>query len=58
MRKAVSPRADSHRRRLGRVAPKAQSTGFPWRAPKDVLEKTIDQVRGFLRSNQPVTAGR
>jgi hypothetical protein len=25
----------------------------PWRAPKDLLEKTIDQVRAFLRSHQP-----
>ena len=40
------------------LAPKVQSTVFPWREPKDLLEKTIDQVRGFLRSHQPVTAGR
>ena len=35
------------------LAPKAQSTVFPWREPKDLLEKTIDQVRVFLRSHQP-----
>ena len=40
------------------LAPKAQSTVFPWREPKDFLEKTIDQVRAFLRSHQPVTQGR
>ena len=40
------------------LAPKAESTVFPWREPKDLLEKTIDQVRSFLRSHQPVTAGR
>jgi hypothetical protein len=36
----------------------APNAGYPWREPKDVLEKTIDQVRGFLRSHRPVTAGR
>ena len=35
------------------LAPKAQSTVFPWREPKDFLEKTIDQVRAFLRPHQP-----
>jgi len=35
------------------LAPKAQSTVFPWRGPKELLEKTIDQVRVFLRSHQP-----
>jgi hypothetical protein len=39
-------------------APRAQSTVFPWREPKDLLEKTIDQVRAFLRSHQPVTPRR
>jgi len=43
---------------IGALAPKAQSTVFPWREPKDLLDKTIDQVRAFLRSHQPVTAGR
>ena len=42
---------------IAALAPKAQSTVFPWRAPKDLLEKTIDQVRAFLRSHQPVTPG-
>jgi hypothetical protein len=40
---------------IAALAPKAQSTVFPWREPKDLLEKTIDQVRAFLRSHQPVT---
>ena len=39
---------------IAALAPKAQSTAFPWREPKDLLEKTIDQVRAFLRSHQPV----
>ena len=43
---------------IAALAPKAQSTVFPWREPKDLLEKTIGQVRDFLRSYQPVTAGR
>src|SRR5262245_45034870 len=40
------------------LAPKAQSTVFPWREPKNLLDKTIGQVRDFLRSHQPVMAGR
>ena len=43
---------------IAALAPKAQSTVFPWREPKDMLGKTIDQVRAFLRSHRPVTAGR
>jgi pimeloyl-ACP methyl ester carboxylesterase len=38
---------------IAALAPRAQSTVFPWREPKDLLEKTIDQVRVFLRSHQP-----
>ena len=38
---------------IAALTPKAQSTVFPWRGPKDLLEKTIDQVRAFLRSHQP-----
>jgi hypothetical protein len=34
------------------------TTVFSWREPKDLLEKTIGQVRDFLRSHQPATAGR
>ena len=32
---------------IAALAPKAQSTVFPWREPKDLLEKTIDQVRAM-----------
>src|SRR4029077_10551543 len=35
---------------IAALAPKAQSTVFPWRQPKDLLDKTIDQVRAFLKS--------
>ena len=38
---------------IAALAPKSQSTVFPRRGPKDLLEKTIDQVRAFLRSHQP-----
>ena len=43
---------------IAALAPKAQSTVFPWREPKDLLEKTIDQVRAFLRSHLPVSPRR
>lgn len=35
------------------LAPNAESTVYPWRAPPDLLGKTIDQVRDFLRAHQP-----
>jgi pimeloyl-ACP methyl ester carboxylesterase len=39
---------------IAALAPKAESTVYPWREPKDLLAKTIEQVRDFLRSHQPV----
>jgi len=41
---------------IAALAPKAESTVYPWREPKDLLVKTIEQVRDFLRSHQPVKA--
>src|SRR5207245_10784593 len=38
---------------IAALAPKSQSTVFPWREPKDLLETTTDQVRGFRRSHRP-----
>jgi hypothetical protein len=38
------------------LAPKAEVTVYPWREPKDLLAKTINQVREFLRAHQPATA--
>ena len=38
------------------LAPKAEVTVYPWREPKDLLDKTINQVRDFLRAHQPATA--
>ena len=38
------------------LAPKAEVTVYPWREPKDLLDKTVNQVRDFLRAHQPATA--
>src|SRR4051812_14027415 len=35
------------------LAPKAESTAYPWRDPSELKAKTIDQVRSFLRAHQP-----
>ena len=43
---------------IAELAPKAEVTVFPWREPKDLLTKTVQQVRDFLRAHQPVTAAR
>jgi pimeloyl-ACP methyl ester carboxylesterase len=40
------------------LAPKAESTAYPWREPPELKAKTIDQVRRFLRAHQPVTAAQ
>jgi pimeloyl-ACP methyl ester carboxylesterase len=41
---------------IAALAPKAEVTVYPWRAPQDLLAKTVNQVRDFLRAHQPVTA--
>ncbi len=41
---------------LVELAPKAEVTVYPWKEQKDVLAKTINQVREFLRAHQPATA--
>ncbi len=38
------------------LAPRAQSTVFPWREPAELKAKTIEQVRAFLRTHQPARA--
>jgi hypothetical protein len=43
---------------IAALAPKAEVTVYPWREPKELLTKTINQVREFLRAHQPVTAAR
>jgi pimeloyl-ACP methyl ester carboxylesterase len=40
------------------LAPKAEVTVYPWKEPKDLLDKTVNHVRDFLRAHQPVTAAR
>jgi hypothetical protein len=43
---------------IAALAPKADVTVYPWRAPKDLLAQTANQVRDFLRAHQPVAAAR
>ncbi len=40
------------------LAPRAEVTVYPWREPEDLLARTIQQVRDFLRAHQPVAAAR
>jgi hypothetical protein len=41
---------------LVELAPKAEVTVYPWKEQPDVLAKTINQVREFLRAHQPVAS--
>jgi hypothetical protein len=43
---------------IAALAPKADVTVYPWRAPQERLAQTVDQVREFLRAHQPVTSTR
>ena len=38
------------------LAPKAEVTVYPWTEPKDLLAKTVNQVRDFLLAHQPATS--
>jgi hypothetical protein len=40
---------------LAALAPKAEVTVYPWKESKDVLTRTISQVRDFLKAHQPAT---
>ncbi len=40
------------------LAPNAESTAYPWKEDKNLLAKTINHVRDFLRAHQPATAAR
>jgi len=40
---------------LAEIAPKAELTAYPWKEQKDVLARTIDQVRDFLLAHKPAT---
>jgi hypothetical protein len=35
------------------LAPNAESTVYPWKEDQDVMDKTIVQVRDFLKAHQP-----
>ena len=39
---------------IAALAPKAEVTVYPWREPKDLWVKTVQQVRDFLKAHQPV----
>jgi len=41
---------------LAELAPKAEVTVYPWKEDKDLLAKTINQVREFLQAHQPAPA--
>jgi pimeloyl-ACP methyl ester carboxylesterase len=41
-----------------RLAPNAEATVYPWKEPKDLRAKTVQQVRDFLRAHKPMTAAR
>ena len=41
---------------VAELAPRAESTVFPWREPPELKARTIEQVREFLRAHQPVRA--
>ena len=43
---------------LAALAPNAEVTAYPWKESKDIKEQTINQVRDFLQSHQPVSASR
>jgi hypothetical protein len=38
------------------LAPNAEITVFPWREPPELLARTINRVRTFLRAHQPMRA--
>ena len=43
---------------VAELAPKAEVTVYPWKEEKDLLAKTITQVRDFLLAHQPATTAR
>ena len=43
---------------IAKLAPKAEVTVYPWKEEKDLLAKTITQVRDFLLAHQPATTAR
>jgi pimeloyl-ACP methyl ester carboxylesterase len=41
---------------IAALAPNATATAYPWRAPEELLARTVHQVRDFLRAHRPATA--
>ena len=41
-----------------RLAPRSEVSIYPWKATEDQIVHAVEQVRDFLRSHQPMTAGR
>jgi pimeloyl-ACP methyl ester carboxylesterase len=40
------------------LAPNAEATVYPWKEPKELHAKTVQQVHDFLQAYKPVTAAR
>jgi hypothetical protein len=38
------------------LAPNAEITVFPWRAPEELRQRTISRVRSFLKAQMPMRA--
>jgi pimeloyl-ACP methyl ester carboxylesterase len=43
---------------LANLAPNAELTVYPWKHDKDVLAKTLEHVREFLKRHQPAVSAR
>ena len=43
---------------IAELMPNAEVTVYPWREPKELWVKTVQQVRDFLTAHQPVAAAR
>jgi len=41
---------------IASLVPKAEVTVYPWREPPELLARTINRVRTYLRAQQPVSA--
>jgi pimeloyl-ACP methyl ester carboxylesterase len=41
---------------IASLAPNAEVTVFPWREPPELLARTINRVRTFLKAHQPIRA--
>ena len=41
---------------IASLAPHAEVTVYPWREPPELLDRTINRVRSFLRAHQPLSA--